>query len=776
MQRTVIVQDYQQVDTEDYNNFGAFAREGIDSLVGDAVTIDKKFVGFPVVSSGPAEVTVGAGRFYRAGQVFFNNDDGGVSIDMISNLPAVAKRIARIVVYGNTIETDVKPKTFLVDPDTMHTEGRDVSVESRRQAYIGVIYGVENATPEPPTPQSDYIGICDIVLTTSGIEDGGIEMLDENRLPSVSGNTESIEEIEQRLAEVGPELDTAKSAIAALANGLLGKADSEFVNEISAKVNSISDSVNGISSTLEVLGAAIRALSTAQPTTPLQSFYDSALDDNLFDTAHVDWNAKLQDGVRYPNAATASANITLSNALDPLVKVSDNLVVPDYISKLRLSVAGSGGEYALTNTTVETLSVKRLARARFIRRYSKIEGIHILGLTYDKPNYDSEKLLFIRSGETFATIEPYRIVEWDLKVLKGSCIIAVMRKPYFRRILSPVTWGGAVTGQTFVSPQDGYLTKLDLFFSRKGSSGDVQIAICEVDASGRPDLNSVLERETLAASAILPSKNGVTPTPINFTPVALRKGDTYAVVIITNGPHFVRYANGNRLTSGSYYWMMDGAWVKDSVSRDLAMGLYFAEFTNPVSEVQLTALELAGGIDSIDINADTATFDNTALEFQIREGNVWRTIGEDETALATKPAVAQFRAVFRGTKDVQPALGIGAARSTVKLGRPATGRTWVTKEITLPSAATKIVIKDKHANWNNTYNAETVTVLRGASFATVETADSVTYYTDSDGSRVYERTYNLGASATSFKIKGVGTTSSGDHCDTIPQVGYVAYA
>ena len=33
-----------------------------------------------VVASGPAQVTVGAGRMYQAGQVFFREDDGGVVI------------------------------------------------------------------------------------------------------------------------------------------------------------------------------------------------------------------------------------------------------------------------------------------------------------------------------------------------------------------------------------------------------------------------------------------------------------------------------------------------------------------------------------------------------------------------------------------------------------------------------------------------------------------------------------------------------------------------
>lgn len=775
MQRKVNIQQFQKVTADDYNNLGQFPRDSMDSLVRDAVGTNNKYVGFTVLQSSPSIVSVGNGRFYKAtGEVYYNDDQGGVSIDMISHLPAVAKRIALVVVYGNTIDTDLEPRTFLVDATTRQTQGQEVATESRRQAYIDVVYGVENATPEAPSYNSNYVAVAEVTLTPSGIDTNGIAMIAANQLPSISGNAGDIDDITERLDEVGPQLDTMRSAVSSLANGLLDKADGAFVSEISAKVNALYDRIGVVNATLEVLGAAIRNLSTAKPTTSIQNYYDSALDDNIWDTAAGSWSALLQDGLRFPRSASASVQIALSNPLDPLVMVSDSIVLPAYVEKARLSVPGSPNEYALTNTTVETISVVKLSRARFVKRYRYIEGYRVLGLTYDKPGYDVEKLLFLRTGETFTTFDAYSVVEWDLRVLKGSCAYAVMRVPYFRRILNSVSWGGSVTAQTFVSPQDGYITKLDLFFTRKGSSGNVQVALCQVDAAGRPDLNNVLERATLSAADIQPDRRGTKATPIAITPTPVLKGQAYAIVLITSGPHFVSYNTGNRLSSGAFYWRYDSQWVKDSVTRDLAFSLYFAEFNSPVTEVQLAALELAGGMDSIDINADHANFDGAGLEFQIREANVWKTIGEDETTLSSKPSLVQFKAVFRGTKDVMPSLGIGT-RSAVALAKPAVARTIISKAITLPSAASKIVIRDRHANWNGSYNTSTVTVLVGGSYTTVETADSVTTIIDGNDV-IFEQTYDLASAQSSFKIKEVGATTDVNHCDTITQVGYVAYA
>lgn len=777
MQRKPIIQEYQKVTADDYDAFGQFPRDSFDDLVRDAVDSGNKYVGFNTIQSSPAVVTVGNGRFYKNGEVYFNNDDGGVSIDMISHLPAVAKRIALVVVYGNTVETAVEPRTFLVDAVTRQTEGQEVATESRRQAYIDVVYGTENATPEAPAVNSNYVAVASITLTPAGIEENGILMLAENELISVKDNAEAIDAVEERLDEVGPQLDTMGSAITSLQNGLASKADGEFVNEISVKVNGLLDKVDAIGMTLEVLAAAIRALSTAQPTTPVVSYVDNSIDDTMWDTSHADWNALLQNGLRFPRAATTTVQLALANPLDSLVTVTDNMMVPRKGTPFNVQkTIEIAGEYAMANSPSETIALTKLSRARMARLYRKTEGYVVPGLTYDKPGVDVEALLFKRPGESWSAYDAAKVVAWDIKILMGNTAYVIMRDPYFRRLVSNINWTGSVIAQSFTAPQDGMLRAFYFGVSRKANAGDIQIAFCETDAAGLPLLDSVLETQTLAAADIkqaVPSNWNLQPNYVPFS-ASVKKGKTYAFVLTTSGAHFVQYNRRTRGSTGAFYYLYEGQWVKDAENRELAHSITFTQYENAVTEVQLEPLALAGGIDTIDINADMWVPDGTNVEFRIKDADgLWKTIGEDPTALATKPALVQFKAILRGTKDVAPMVGLGS-KSSVTLTRPGTARVGVTKAISTASTS-KIVVRDRHANWNGTYNTETVTLLVGAGYSTVETADSTTTIIDGNDV-IFERTFNLAAPRTSFKIKCSASTSDVAYCDTLTAVAYSAYA
>ena len=133
----------------------------------------------------------------------------GTTIDLLDHLPAVAKRVATIIVYGNAIDTDLEPRTFLVDAGTGETEGREVAVENRRQAYVDKVLGQESATPQPAAINSDYVAIANVVLTPAGVE--SVTQLTANQLGSIRRNAERIAEHDARFAAVGPQIDTLKT-------------------------------------------------------------------------------------------------------------------------------------------------------------------------------------------------------------------------------------------------------------------------------------------------------------------------------------------------------------------------------------------------------------------------------------------------------------------------------------------------------------------------------------------------------------------------------------
>src|SRR5215211_4546245 len=128
MERRVIIEHWQKVTQEDFENFGIFPQESLDHVVGDLGIKTKAYTGFATAQSAASEVTVGAGRLYinsgDGAQVYYNADAGGVAISMLGHLPVATRRIVTLTAYANEVDTETEPRTFLVDADTRATVAR----------------------------------------------------------------------------------------------------------------------------------------------------------------------------------------------------------------------------------------------------------------------------------------------------------------------------------------------------------------------------------------------------------------------------------------------------------------------------------------------------------------------------------------------------------------------------------------------------------------------------------------------------------------------------
>ena len=176
MERKVNIQDWQKVTVEDFNNFGLFPRYSFDHIVGDVLIPGMAYTGFTVVQTAPAVVTVGNGRLYHNGHVFYNDSEGGASLDLLGVLPVVTRRYVGVVVWGQEIETDTEPRTFLTDPVTRATVARVVSTENRRWANISSVIGAEGPDPQHPSIASNTLVVAWILLDSTGIV--SIQMVD----------------------------------------------------------------------------------------------------------------------------------------------------------------------------------------------------------------------------------------------------------------------------------------------------------------------------------------------------------------------------------------------------------------------------------------------------------------------------------------------------------------------------------------------------------------------------------------------------------------------
>jgi hypothetical protein len=288
MERRVIIHPSQQVTDGDLNNIGEFARSSLDHVVHDGIDPGRKFWGFPVSQTGPLEITVGEGRYYSQGKVYYRNDEGGVVINLADHIPSITKRIVTVVVWGNQTDTAVEPRTFLVDAETGQTEAEAVATESRRFAEIGTVRGTENANPQPALLDLNTLAIAHITLTPSGIE--SIQMVEENRLQSVASNTQRIRALEVFRSEAGTRLDTLDTDLAGLAARLKGTVRRAELFELGADMARVKDQLN-MSDDLSSYGA------------------DHFLDLSETDTEHPDYLAKTEEGIRFAHAQERVANI-----------------------------------------------------------------------------------------------------------------------------------------------------------------------------------------------------------------------------------------------------------------------------------------------------------------------------------------------------------------------------------------------------------------------------------------------------------------------------------
>lgn len=691
----------QQVTFTDLNDMGEFARTSLDHVVNDAIEPAAKFWGFPVTETGTLEVTVGEGRLYSKGAVFFRNDEGGVVLSLASLVPVVTKKIITVAVWGNQIDTAVEPRTFLVDVETLQTEAEAVATENRRHAEVNLVGGTEAAVPVAPALDANVIAVAHILMDPGGIV--SITKVTDNEIVSVSENTADIKALEIWRQLTGQRLDTLASDLATLAGKIHGLVDRRSFNDLSADVARLRD--------LEGL-----------PETFLASDADHFLDKSKSDDQHQDWLARIEEGIRFPAAQQKVAQILLFNQFEDRVIVHpDGLMLPSYVDQARISVLGNDDEIAIASFTQQNVDVVQKTRTRKRLRF----GASFKKCTNDRwwqdGQYDRTTGVFSRNGETFQVIsgDPNQDHQW-LRLRKFW--YDTFEQSYWDVVVTETTVQGAMIAQSFLSSQDGWLTGVNLFFTDVGPSGDVHVLITET-TGGAPDVEKVLARVQFSVDDL---ETYPTKTEIPIGPVHLPAG-RYAVVLITAGAHTVAVVEENKFAQGSLFTSTDGQWFMGNLTDDLAIELMFAKFDQPRVEVQMQPLDLENGIANIDILAETIVPGGMALDYEVQINGIWNRLDENNTNILNGlPALLPFRLVFTGTTDNHAGISLGAP-STTETWRPRSDFDHVSSERALLSAADQIEVRVLTEWWDDTdHTISCVLFIDGSPNWSVELAPDAT--------------------------------------------------
>lgn len=784
MEKTVNFQSKQKVTRADLDNMGKFARASMDHVVADGITDLQGFVGFNVVRSGVAEVTIAAGRYYEAGKVYIDDAETRLSINLLSYLAASQKRIVTIAVHGTLVDTDEEPRTFLLDAIQRTTEARPMATESLRFAQASAVPGTENASPSPPALNASLLAVAYVTLSTTDIID--ITMVSANRLPSVKSLNTRLTLVEKRLDIAGSRIDTLGTDISGISALLREKAPFSFVRDLALDY-ALTKKLAELPSDYTAWGA------------------DNFADESYSDTAFSGYSAYTRDGLFFGNAGLARSALGLLNPSDPRITVSDNMVGPRIINIARLAITGKDQEIPLANFNVSSTTTVQLTRTR-----KEWQNVHFATVAPSEIFSGGWSLDYANNADgtgyaDYTRVNPdtgireqwkQQAVQWNPIGMHGALtgevaitqywtyrVEKTIEDPYWDKVTTTETVNGFTLGQTFLNAQQGALTKVDLYFTKKAASGDVHLYLTELDLAGQPNMSRVIAKVTKAPADIIADTAGETPTTFAFASEALVKGQRYGLVAISQGAHFLAVVNGNKYAQGQLFQKNNGEWQAADASLDLAMVLWCAGYDQTRVEVQLNPVELSGGIARIEINCDTYIPEGTRIEWEGLIGGVWKSLTAINdtliSPLATRPNIIQLRAILLGTTDSMPMFGIGATRSSVTVTRNGTALTHISKVITLPSGCDTIEVELAAKHWNAAHHTLTAKILTGVSYTTVETPDSTIDLEVPLAQDVLKRrklVFNLAGAVTSYLVKIEATTSDATDQLVITSRKSVAFA
>jgi len=731
---------------KDHNNLQDFVQQTFDYLVADAISDGQAYAGFLAAKTGTSEVTVEPGRMYKAG-VIYTRETAAV-IDVLSQLPVSTQKYLAIVVSGAEVDSEDEPRKFLIDATERTTQVSTVSTVRHRAATVSTVAGAESASPQKPTVSSDLVTIGWALLDTGGVV--SVEMNPAEELDSVLSNAGRLGVLEAWRQQIGQRIDTLATDITKLNESVRERADQEAIFDLAADVARLKE-LNELPDTYADYGA------------------DRFLDDEESDTQNVNYLARIEEGVRFGNEAEDVSALALFNPIDPLVTVSNGFLLPKYTDVLRLGVENKIGELSISQYASQDVDIVQRTRTRRRIRYGENRTVCTNSRWWRSGRYDPAQGTFHKEGDTWEVMNGVPDthggrVHW---VRLRRFWVDTYEETYWDRIVTTTTVTGSVIGQTWLNSQDMWLSTIELPLTQVGPSGNLEVLICYAK-DGKPDVGNAIARVTVdhADLKAYPEWTSV-PMPAVF----LEAGRRYAMVLITQGAHYVGIASGADFAQGTLFYSTDGAFFQGDLTQDLMFRLYAAQFDQPRIEVKLDALSLSGGITDIDILAPMTVPEGTEVRFEVLpSGGSWTPLDEvvsGNSVLYNLPALLEFRAVFLGTTDVMP--GIDLVNSEVRISRPRTTFTHISTPI-LPGSPTQTVkvtvqLADYYeANHDLDCVIDDVTnAVNGIAPATV--VDEDLGEVDDANHRRIRRTFEwtsaeLPAATSEFKIQLDGTTTS----------------
>lgn len=733
MERQVIYRDRQELQAADLNNSQTFTDEALQHLIKDAITAERQLVGLALSAASATELQVSPGRLWvgDVGKVY--RLDQALALSLFGHLPLTDSRYLAVGVTGQEVETDAQPRDYLIDLQTGQTEPRVVTMERLRQVVVFLTPGQESPEPQKPVPPTGQTLLGYVLLNTAGIVS-----VEQN----VAATMVRLFTALQRLGLVEHWQAFAQPKIATLASdlSLLAQTIAQFGRDrITQRLNELAADM-----------ARVKEKETL-PTAYASYDIDRFVDTSDSETGHVEYAARIEEGLSFPWAGETYGQLALLNPFNTDVHPAlrdQGYLIPAYAEAKRLELGPATGELSISQYQYQTFTLKtgsapvtliqygptrwipakHLANGRWKRYWEKTWGTPPPELGYDLLQTKGKQVL-IRYTWTWHLDVPYQYLDTVTTQISGSQI-----------------------AQTYLNSQHGWLTKVGLPFTARDTNGAVYLSVCET-RRGVPDLDRVLATASVTAANLLASPAA---TVFAFArPLFLEAGKRYAFVLTTAGNHKVGTVAGTAYTQGAIYYSMDGEYHQGDYTKDLAMTLWFASFANPRVTVEMEPASLSGGIADLALQAKITAPDTTQLLVEYQFQGQWYPVDADTgPTLLGLPAMLPIRLTFIGSTDLMPSIDL--VGSTLWARRPATSFLHRALARTLAAPTSQVQVQVLLRDFDAGHHTLAPKLIVGGNELT---ATSTSDATEEEGVR-RTAVFDIAPAASSYQVKLIGTTDS----------------
>ena len=703
----------------------------------------------------------------------------------------------------------MQPRDFLIDADTGQSQPQSVAIDTIRNLNLDVVPGVEAPSPVTPTINATQLLIANVLCSPTGIV--SIAQATVNQIDSVEDLSNRVASLESFASTISGQVATLATALSALAAQLKNFVTIAQYSQLVTLVHEIWVLIHTPSITYAWMGT--------------DNFLDSSQSSIAGTNIDGLYNCSINEGLRFAGTNASSTGVlTLLNPNDPNALVgADGWLLPTPSgARARLDCSFTNLPWipdAILQYTYWSFTIQVLHKARHRHR---------CGAPY-LPNPNAQVWWYQAQLDPCIHILSFPTESWEIQQwneIAEHCQeddfnwpqhefernLYFWRdytdQPYWAKVVDTYPQTGNHVCQTFLNPQDGWLTSVTVYMHTNLAS-PLTIMISGCSENGTPDqVNQTLSFNTLTGPVVADcfdspvfvgdlsvytgsEKVGyktvdiyenvpqyIYPCRIPIPPVFLQAGMRYGLHILTANPHIVSISNDFSCFAvhQGAYWVSGSSglykWNSTTNPKSLRFTLWYATWgqwqgqTNPSGgdisvTVQMNSLQLSGGIGGVDILADLIEPAVTKVNYEVQIGGIWYPFTDDPNnpSFSTNPTLVPLEVQFVGTTDLMPGLSLTNNQVTVT-GNQQTAFHHISAAFVPAANISHIQLVLRLVGYNPTYHtfAATINVAGTNHYAT---PFSTTKTVNPDGSQTWVVVYNQAVnSGVSFYVELDGTTSS----------------